>query len=243
VSSNTGDPRATRPGVRRVRQRWATIILFALAAAWLGRVARADLAPAGVPPRDSDRPRSVGAAEEAPTGEEVPEHGAPRIHPKSLALQLINFGVLLFILIKFGGPAIGKALAARHEQLKAELAAAAEARAAAVALLEQQERRLAALEQEIVEIRNGVKQEAEAEKDRLIALAEERARRIREETTFALDQQIKEAALRLRREVGLAAVDLAEQMVRKSMDARDQQRLVDAFIDSSTGVRPPGSGN
>ena len=54
-------------------------------------------------------------------GGELPEHGAPEIHGKSLALQLLNFAVLVFVLVKFGGPAIGKALAARHQQLKADL--------------------------------------------------------------------------------------------------------------------------
>ena len=160
---------------------WVAVGLIAFTCL-VGRSAHADVAP-----RDGDRPRSVTAAEEAPTGEELPEQReTPQIHPKSLALQLVNFGVLLFILIKFGGPAIGKALAARHEQLKAELAAAAEARAAALARLEQQDKRLAALEQEIVDIRGGIAQEAEAEKARLIALAEERSRRIREETSFAI---------------------------------------------------------
>jgi F-type H+-transporting ATPase subunit b len=214
---------------------WTAVALLALVCL-LGRRAHAQ-EPAH---RDGDRPRSVAAAEEAPTGEELPaEHESPRIHPKSLALQLINFGVLLFILIKFGGPAIGKALAARHEQLKAELAAAAEARAAALARLEQQDQRLAALEQEIVDIRASIQSEAEVEKARLIALAEERSRRIREETSFALEQQVKEAELRLRHEAGLAAVQLAEQMVRQSLDARDQQRLVDAFV----GDVAPRSGN
>jgi F-type H+-transporting ATPase subunit b len=205
------------------RWSWAAVALLALLCL-LGRRAQAQ-EPA---PPDGDRPRSVTAAEEAPTGEELRE--PPQIHPKSLAFQLINFGVLLFILIKFGGPAIGKALAARHEQLKAELAAAAEARAAALARLEQQDQRLAALEREIADIRGGIAQEAEAEKARLIALAEERSRRIREETSFALEQQVKEAELRLRREAGLAAVQLAEQLVRKALNAGDQQRLVDGFV-------------
>ena len=35
-------------------------------------------------------------------------------------------------------------------------------------------------------------------------MAEERAKRIREETTFVLEQQVKEAEERLRREVALA---------------------------------------
>ena len=96
--------------------------------------------------------------------------------------------------------AINKALLARHQQLKAELAAAAEVRAAAEARLAKQEKRLASLEHEIAAMRAGIKQEAEAEKPRLIAAAEERARRIQDETKFLLDQQVKEAEVELRRE-------------------------------------------
>lgn len=171
----------------------------------------------------------AAAAGEHP-GSELVDNEAPEISGKKLALQLLNFGVLIFILVKFGGPAISKALAARHQQLKADLAAASVARAEAEARLKQQEARLAALEQEIEGIRKGVKAEAEAEKARLIATAEERAKRIKDETTFVLDQQIKEAEFRLRREVAQAVVDLAEQMVKKSLGAGDQQRLVDTFV-------------
>jgi F-type H+-transporting ATPase subunit b len=178
-------------------------------------------------------------------GGELPEHETPEIHGKSLVFQLVNFGVLVGILVWFGGPAINKALGARHQQLKADLAAASAARAEAEARLKKQEARLAALEQEIEGIRQGVRAEAEAEKERLIAAAEERAKRIKEETSFALEQQTKEAEARLRREVALASVELAEQMVRKSLGAADQQRLVDTFVadvaDRSGGT-PPGGG-
>lgn len=180
------------------------------------------------------RAHAEGNAAEAMTAavghEEGEAHEQPKLDGKKLALQLVNFGLLLGILIGFGGPAIRKALQARHQQLKADLAAAAAARAEAEARLAQQEARLVALEQEIEGIRTGVKAEAEAEKARLIAMAEERAKRIREETTFVLGQQVKEAEERLRREVALAAVDLAEQMVKKSLGAADQQRMLDTFV-------------
>jgi F-type H+-transporting ATPase subunit b len=210
-----------------VVRRWLLIgALSAVALTAGGGLARAD-------------ERAAEAAAEAGEhpGGELPEHEAPEINVKKLALQLLNFGVLLFILVKFGGPAISKALAARHQQLKADLAAASVARADAEARLKQQEARLAALEQEIDGIRKGVKAEAEAEKARLIAAAEERAQRIKDETSFVLEQQIKEAEARLRREVALAAVDLAEQMVRKSLGAADQQRLVDTFV-ADVGTPP-----
>ena len=204
-----------------VARRWA--LIGALSAAAL-------CVSVGVARADERAAEQAAEAAEHPGGELPADHEAPEINGKKLALQLLNFGVLIFILVKFGGPAIGKALAARHQQLKADLAAASVARAEAEARLKQQEARLAALEQEIDGIRKGVKAEAEAEKARLIAAAEERAKRIKDETTFVLDQQIKEAEFRLRREVAQAAVDLAEQMVKKSLGAGDQQRLVDTFV-------------
>ena len=145
------------------------------------------------------------------------EHEAPAIDVKKFALQLVNFGVLVFILVKFGGGAINKALAARHHQLKADLAAAAELRAAALAQLAKQEARLGSLEHEIAELRRGIKAEAEAEKARLIAAAEERAQRIKAETTFLVEQQVREAEVKLRREAADAALQVAEEILRRSV--------------------------
>jgi F-type H+-transporting ATPase subunit b len=180
-------------------------------------------------------PAAAGEAHGAGHGEGAGEHGGgehagPSLDGKRLGWQFLNFAVLLFLLIKFGGPAVSKALAARHQQIKADLASAAELRAAAQARFEQQEKRLASLEQEIAAITAGIKQEAEAEKARLIATAEERARRIREESEFIIEQQVKQAEEDLRREVAAQAVALAEQIVRAQLGAGDQQRLVDTFV-------------
>ncbi len=194
--------------------------------------------------QENDMAAATGKSGEGPIGGEVPEEGPPPVSAKKLVLQFVNFGVLVFILVKFGGPAVNKALSARHQQLKADLAAAETARAEAEARLARQEARLARLEQEIAEIQSGVKKEAEAEKARLIALAEERAKRIKEETSFALDQQVKEAEANLRREVALASVQLAEQLVRRALNAGDQQRLVDTFVADvgGNGATPPPKG-
>jgi F-type H+-transporting ATPase subunit b len=177
-------------------------------------------------------------------------HEAPSLDLKVLGWQLLNFGVLVFILIKFGGPPVTKALQARHDQIKTDLASAAEARAAAQARFEQQEKRLLALEHEIAEISRNIKQEAEAEKVRLIAIAEERAKRIREESEFIIEQQVKQAEEDLRREVAAAAVALAEKIVRNQIVASDQQRLIDTFVGdvasgngTHPGTPPSGSGS
>jgi F-type H+-transporting ATPase subunit b len=184
------------------------------------------------------------AAEGDGTHEAAAEQETPPLNGKKLFLQFVNFGVLVAILGWFGGRAINKALLTRHDQLKADLASAAEARAAAEQRLKLHEARLASLEQEIANIRAGIKEEAEAEKARLIAAAEDRARRIREETAFLLDQQVKEAEVRLKREAADASVKVAEQLLREAMDGRDQQRMVDTFVREIGGgdgapARPP----
>jgi F-type H+-transporting ATPase subunit b len=171
------------------------------------------------------------------------EHEAPSINFKTLGWQVFNFAALIAILYFAGRGPVRRALQARNQQIKTDLASAAEARAAAQARFEQQEKRLAALESEIAAITAGIKQEAEAEKVRLIAMAEERARRIREESEFLIEQQVKQAQEDLRREVAAAAVALAEKIVRNQFGASDQQRLIDTFVGdiaSSNGARPGG---
>ncbi len=170
------------------------------------------------------------AAGEGHGGEHGEAHEAPAMDWTRLGWQILNFGALLFLLVKFGGPPVAKALEARHQQIKSDLASAAETRAAAQARFEQQEKRLASLEHEIAAIAASIKQEAEAEKARLIALSEERARRIREESEFIIEQQIKQAEEDLRREVAAAAVALAEKIVRSQMGPGDQQRMIDSFV-------------
>jgi len=175
-----------------------------------------------------------GQAAEKGGGPSEAEHetaeAAPSINPKTLALQLLNFAVLVFILVKFGGGAINKALAARHQQLKADLASAADLRALAEAKLAKQETRLASLENEIAEMRLGIKAEADAEKARLIAAAEERAARIKTETAFVVEQQVREAEVRLRRESAELALQMSEEILRRALGAVDQQRLLDTFV-------------
>jgi F-type H+-transporting ATPase subunit b len=174
----------------------------------------------------------------AQPGEPAGEHEEHGIDPKTLALQLFNFGVLLFLLIKFGGSAINKSLRARHEQLKSDMEEAARLRTVAEARFKEQEARLANLESELEAMRQAIVKEAAHEKARIIAAAEEKARRVQDETKFQLDQQVKEAEQRFRAEVAAAAIKVAEELLRRSVDGSDEQRLVQGFVAELATVRP-----
>jgi len=173
---------------------------------------------------------SEAASHETATAEGHGEHAAAIESPLRLVLSLVNFAILAGVLIKFGGGAVKKGLAARHTQLKTDISQAAELKTHAEARYHAQEARLAGLEQEIAALRAKMKAEAEAEKTRLLAAAEERASRVREETRFLLEQQTKEAAQTIRREAAEAAVRLAEEILRRQVGSADQQRLLETFV-------------
>ena len=158
------------------------------------------------------------------------EHGEHAgIDAKTLALQLLNFGVLLFLLIWFGGRALNRAFRSRHQQLKAEIESAASQRALAEQRFREQDARLANLEQELAALRAAVHEEGERERARLLAGAEEKAKRIQDETRFQLDQQVKEAELRLRAEVASTAIKLADELLKRSVSPDDERRLAQDF--------------
>jgi F-type H+-transporting ATPase subunit b len=181
---------------------------------------------------------------------EIAEHGADHAEgshgehggfsAKTFALQLLNFGVLLFILIYFGGRAMNKALRARHEQLKNDIGESTRLRDEAKGKFQAQEKRIADLEKEIAALRASMRQDAEREQARMVEGAQEKAKRIQEELRFQLDQQVKDAETILRAEVATAAIKLADELLRKSVTPDDQRRLAQEFVAGFAGPGAPG---
>ena len=193
-------------------------------------------------PSSSGTPPAAGEpAHQAAQGEAAAEHGAGHgaqgehsgVDLKTLALQLLNFGLLVFLLVFFAGyfrgGLLSKALRSRHDQLKADIESAARQRALAEQRFHEQDVRLANLEQELAALRAAVHEEGERERARLLAAAEEKAKRIQDETRFQLDQQVKEAELRLRAEVASTAVKVADELLKRSVSVDDERRLAQDF--------------
>jgi len=77
------------------------------------------------------------------------------------------------------------------------------------------------------------------ERVRLLGGADEKAKRIQDETRFQLDQQVKEAELRLRAEVASTAVKVADELLKRSVSADDERRLAQDF---AAGASAPAEG-
>ncbi len=144
---------------------------------------------------------------------------------------LVNFGVLVLLIAwvirKKGNPA----LAERRKQVEEELAEAQRLRAEAEKRHMETATRLEKLDQEMVEIRAEMIKAGEADRDRIVAQAEEKAARMRRDTSFLIEQQIKQLREDLTKEAAGAAVIAAQDLLQQSTTDSDQEQLAEAYLE------------
>ena len=147
----------------------------------------------------------------------------------------VIFGLVLFILAKFGFPLITGMVEKRNKRINDSLEAARTAEQAIAHLKEEQERIITETRTE----QNRLMQEAAAERDRMIAQAQDQARaeaqKIMEDAKVRINQE-KEAAMKeLRNEVAKMSIAIAEKVVRKDLASDAAQKdLVDKLVDEIT---------
>jgi F-type H+-transporting ATPase subunit b len=143
---------------------------------------------------------------------------------------VVNFVALLLLLgwiIKTKG---NPALAEKRKQVEQELAEAQRLRAEAEQRHMATQTRLERLDQEMVSLRGEMIKAGEVERDRIVAAAEEKAARLRNDTRFLIEQQIKQLRQDLTREASSAAVEAAQQLLSQSTTDEDQDRLAEAYL-------------
>jgi F-type H+-transporting ATPase subunit b len=149
-----------------------------------------------------------------------------------LLYRFINFALLviiLFVVLKKAN--IKGLLASRTEELKKRLAELRAGKEEAERKYRELEKRIREFEQSRQGIIDQFRAEGLAEKNRLIAEAEERAKQILEQAEATVRREVESAKNRLRRDmIGLAAEN-AEKILCKEINDDDQERLVNEFIE------------
>jgi F-type H+-transporting ATPase subunit b len=146
--------------------------------------------------------------------------------------QIVNFLILVALLRWLLYDRILEAMQAREDRIAEQLADAERKQQAADAERNQYQEQLAVAEQQREETLRGAHQEAEQERDRLIREARDEVqqlqRRWREEYQRERDGFLAE----VRHDVGRAAVEIAQQVLRKLADTKLERKLADQFIRS-----------
>jgi F-type H+-transporting ATPase subunit b len=151
---------------------------------------------------------------------------------KDFGWRLLNFAIVAAILIWAAKKAkVRDLLAGRRKEVERLLVEANEARAAAERKLVEQSEKLDKASKEIDDIYAAIKQEAEAEKKRILAEAETAAARIKEQAAAAARQETRKATTELREEAARLSVQLAAETLRARVEKSDQDRFVNEFIE------------
>lgn len=148
--------------------------------------------------------------------------------------MVLIFGIVFFILAKWGFPAITGMVDKRNEHISESLRLADEAQARVSRLAEEQEKLIAETRQE----QGRILKEAAQARAEIIAQAKEDAKAQTAEMVSKAREQIeneRESALRdIRRQVALLSVDVAEKVLRSKLDSSvEQQKLIDRYVDES----------
>jgi len=149
---------------------------------------------------------------------------------KSIVIQMINFGLLLFILIKLLYKPLLAKMEERTQAIRKSLEEAQAARAEAERERAEHAAKLQAAYAEAQAIRATALKEAGEEQRRLVEAARAEATRLVETTRSELAQDVRRARQDLRQEVADLATTVAERLIRKSLRDEDHRRIVEDAI-------------
>lgn len=149
---------------------------------------------------------------------------------KSLVIQAINFGLLLFILIKLLYKPLLAKMNERTEAIRSSLEEAKAARAEAERERAEHAAKLQASLAEAQSIRATALKDAAEEQRRLVDAARAEAARLVEAARNEMAQDVRRARQELRQEVADLATSVAERLIRKSLRDEDHRRIVDDAI-------------
>jgi F-type H+-transporting ATPase subunit b len=171
----------------------------------------------------------VAVAHLAAASEEAHAHDGG-IPVTTLLFSTINLLIFLWILGRFAMPTVRAWVRRRRDQVVKDLNEAAAAKAEALRLRDEWAKRLVAIERTAAEMQAQATQDAERERERILAAARATAETIRRDAERAAAYELRRTQDELRAELVREAVRLAEAATRAQWTAADQQRFVNDFL-------------
>ena len=153
-----------------------------------------------------------------------------QVTPGLMIWTLVCFAVVFFVLRKFAFGPIQKVIDERRERIRRALDEADEARVEARKLLEEHRKLIGEARGEAEDIRTVARHEAEAQLRRVKDEAEADRQRRLEETKRQIEAETRRALEAIRAEVAELSLIAAEKVTRRSLDDKDQRRLIDEAI-------------
>ena len=145
--------------------------------------------------------------------------------------KVVNTVILLAILYYFARKPISSALGKSAEEAKATIEEARQAEQRIEEELIKAREKLEKVEHEATEMIAKAKVTAEAERQRILEEGEAEVKRITDYARFTIEQEFKKAEYDLRHWVAGVTIDLAEEKLQQRVNADQQKKLIQDFVD------------
>jgi len=163
--------------------------------------------------------------------------------PPPFLATVINFGVLAFVLYKFGRKPLAEALVKRKTTIMAEIEAATKLREDAERRLAEYEDKFERIEETLGELRAELAAQSEQEKKHILAEAEERRARMIRDAEFRIEQEGKTARAELLQQAIAGAAIAAEELLVKKVGPSDLERMAEDYLKAvGTAIKGPSVG-
>jgi len=149
---------------------------------------------------------------------------------KDYLWKIINFGILFFILFKFGKKPLQSFLKQRSEMIEKTLKEAKEAKELAEKALRELDVRLEKKDKEIQEILSLTRRSGEVERENLVEQGDRLREKILEQAKANIAYELKHAKEAIKAEAAEIAIELAEKKLKEKLTKEEQERLLDESI-------------
>ena len=143
---------------------------------------------------------------------------------------IVSFAVLVLVLGKFAWKPLLAALQEREAGIRKAIDDASNARRSADQLKAQYEQELAKAQDNAAGMLSQARVEAQKVREQLLKDAEADARRLTEQTKRQLEEEKAKLSRELRQEVAGLSMKVAEKLLRHSVNAKENEALVQGFI-------------
>ena len=151
-------------------------------------------------------------------------------NPWTALFTLLNMVITFLLLKKFLFKPVNKMIADRQKEIDDLFAGAEAAKAQAAALKTDYDARLAQAREESAQIVRSATVEANRRGDEIVRQARLDADAIRTKASHEIELEKKKALNEVKSDISRIAMDIAEKVVEKKLDASDQERLIEDFL-------------
>jgi F-type H+-transporting ATPase subunit b len=150
--------------------------------------------------------------------------------PPPFLATVINFGILAFVLYKFGRKPLAEALVKRKTTIMVDIETATKLKEDAERRLTEYEDKFERMDETLADLRAELAAQSEQEKKHILAEAEERRVRMIRDAEFRIEQEGKTARAELLEQAIAGATAAAEALLVKKVGPSDLERMAEDYL-------------